>query len=130
MSQFKYWTVEKVVGTNLWEVDKPFIWLIDYDRKEWYAVTLEKGFRTDYGSIPRVLWMFLNPTKYNAYLIHDKLYATHYVTHLMTWVRKHISRLEADKILIQILEYEGATTLEKLVIYAWVRIGGWVWWNK
>lgn len=130
MSQFKYWTVEKVVGTNLWEVDKPFIWLIDYEKPSGWAVVLEKWFRTDYGSIPRVLWLFLSPTKYNAYLIHDKLYSTHYFTHIASWTKKSITRIEADKLLIKILEYEGASFFEKLFIYAGVRIGWFWWWNS
>ena len=129
MSQFKYGTVQKIVGTNLWEVDKPFIWLIDYDKPKGWMIVLEKWFRTDYGSIPRVLWWLFDKTKYNAYIVHDKLYATHYFIN-SSWEKKRISRIEADKLLIKILEYEGAWFFEKLFIYAGVRIGGFIWWNN
>lgn len=130
MSQFKYGTVQKIVWTNLWEVDKPFIWLIDYDKPNGWMVILEKWFRSDYGSFPRPIWWIFDKTRYNSYLVHDRLYATHYIEHLTTGKKKSITRKQADKILIEWLNYEWASTLEKIIIYIWVRIWWWVSWNN
>lgn len=125
--RFNSGTVEKIIGTNKWRVREPFYWYVDYEKKDW-AVFVEEWFVTDYWSIPKILQSFLNPTKYNAYIAHDKLYKTH-----LLWLDNYsalttIERKEADKILIDIMEYEWASTLEKMVVYIGVRLFGWIYW--
>lgn len=128
--QFKYWTVEKVVGTKLWTVKEPFHWLIDHDEPTGWAVIMREWFETDYWSIPRILWIFLNPTKYNAYLVHDRLYNAHFYENIETEEKKDITRLEADRLLIKVMEYEKATFLEKFFVYWWVRWWWWIAWKN
>ena len=66
-------TLKKEIGTNNWEVQSSFIWLINYNQKDGDKIIISKGFKTNFGSIPRLFWVFLNPTKYVSYILHDWL---------------------------------------------------------
>jgi hypothetical protein len=82
--------------------------------------TVPKGFKSDYGSIPRVLWWWLPPHQYRPeYLLHDMLYACELV-----------QREEADNILKMALKEAGANWFRRNIIYAGVRAGGWVVWKN
>lgn len=97
---------------------KPLIYTSLYSGQ----IFVPKGFKTDMASIPRLLWNLLPPigTYDKAAVLHDFLYAT--APHGM-------SRKEADVILNQAMEICGVGSFRRFIIYAGVRVGGWVPWN-
>ena len=105
------WYLLKKSWTNDWLVMKPFVWFLDYENRTW-KIQVPLGFRTDFGSIPQIFWIFFNPTRYVAYILHDYLYS---------WMT-HYSRKEADIILYQALKVEWMWFLKRYIIYLAVRI--------
>lgn len=124
--RLKNWSVTKISGTNYWIVDRPFFWLLDYEEKDGWVIVVEEGFKTNMGSIPRVLWAIFNPTAYNGYILHDWLYKSKMKYHIKNDEYEAMTRKEIDLMLIEILEYEGASFLEKFFIYLAVRLFGWL----
>lgn len=84
-------------------------------------VCVEAGFQTDYASTPRLLWQVLPPTgRYTkAAVIHDWLY-----TH------QGVTRAEADAVFYEAMEHLGVHWLTRRVMWAGVRLGGWVPWRR
>jgi hypothetical protein len=105
--------LSKIPWTSFWRVRENFWFYIDYENKE-KLVVIPKWFTTNMWSIPRLLWVFLNPTKYVSYILHD---------YIVSQIPKHWNRKQADLILIEWMNIEGASTIEKIVVYIWVRIG-------
>lgn len=112
--------LKKISGTNKWEVAEDFIFYIDYENRDWLVI-IPKWFITDMWSIPRILWIFLNPTKYISYVLHD---------FICSRIPKYWTRKQADIILIEWMNIEWASFFEKLFVYLWVRIWAFFWiWN-
>lgn len=128
MKRLKEGTVRKVSWSKYWIVQESFFWLLDYGEKYWWCVIAEKWFKTDYGSIPRILWWIFNPTKYNIYILHDAMYQEKVKFHIWESEYEVITREEADKILLEWLKYEWAWFIERYCIYIWVRIWWWIAW--
>ena len=103
------WLLKKLPWTKYFVVIEGFVWYIDYEKK-WWKIVVEKWTVTDMGSIPNFLP--LDKTKYIAYILHDKLMCS-----------KEYTRKQSDKILISAMNVEWASTLEKVIVYIWVRIG-------
>lgn len=123
----KNWSLIKIWWTKKWIIDKSFIYYIDREKKT-YFVEIEKWFETDFWSIPKILQNIFSPTKYISYLLHDKLYNSPIIFNWIT--EKFITRKQVDQILIAWLNIEWANFLEKICIYIWVRIWGWLFFNK
>lgn len=77
-----------------------------------FSIVIKKGFITDGGSIPDIFSNIIKQWGRNiiAFLVHDALYATHYV-----------DRRTADWILLEICEYSGTNWVERNAIYRSVR---------
>lgn len=84
-------------------------------------ITVPAGFKTDYASIPKLLWNILPPVgRYDrAAVIHDYLYQNNGVT-----------RLQADNVLLEAMRVLNVPAWQRGMIYSGVRIGGWVTWNR
>jgi len=106
--------LKKLPNTNLFEVRESFEWYIDYNNKKG-KIIVPVGLKTDFWSIPRFLWIFLNPTKYISFILHDYLYKT--------WL---YTRKQSDIILLEALTVEWASKLERIFIYIWVRVFWWI----
>jgi len=119
---FTNWLLEKQIWNDLWTVKKSFQWIIDYDTKS-YTIIVPIWFETDLGSIPKPLWIFFDKTKYVWFILHDYM-ISQVGKHIFSdkWV-KTITRKIADEILIEAMNYEWASSIEKFFIYIWVRIG-------
>jgi len=130
MEKLKNWTVSKISWTSLWKVEKSFYWLIDYYDMDQWMIIANKWFMTNYGSIPRILRPIFDPTRYNSYVLHDSAYGFHRAYSPILKRYSPITRKEADLALLEWLAYEWAGFWERLIIYFWVRVGGWVAWNK
>ncbi len=109
----KNWHLMKKSWTNDWLVMKPFVWFLDYNNRKW-KIEVPLGFITDFGSIPQLLWIFFNPTKFVSYILHDYLYSN-------PWL---LTRKECDIILIEALKIEWMWLLKRILIYLAVRLFG------
>jgi hypothetical protein len=80
-----------------------------------FHLNVKPGFPTDGGSIPKIFQNIISPLGCYllAFLVHDILYAGEFCT-----------RTEADWILLELLEYLGASWIRRNEIYSAVRIGG------
>ncbi len=85
------------------------------------TINVPIGFKTDFASVPRVLWTFIPRWgKYgNAAVIHDFLY----------WEQK-LSKEEADKIFLEAMYFLGVSTVKRKLIYYAVKYFGRCAWNK
>lgn len=90
------------------------------------SVVVPVQFVTDLASIPRGLWNILPPIGgYDeAAVIHDYLYKTGKV------LNRSIERGDADKTLLEAMEICGVGRFQRWTIYAGVRAGGWLTWNR
>lgn len=129
ISLHQEWSLIKKIGTWSFTIDKKFQWWLDYDNKR-DQVIVENWFETDFWSIPRILWLFFNPTKYIAYILHDQLYSDQYVLRGVDQMKRYITREEADQILFRALLVEWCSEIEAKFVYVGVRLGGWYRWNR
>ena len=107
-------TLRKINSTNRWVVQEPFVWYIDYfDHSKW-EVVIPAGYGTDFGTIPRLLQIFFNPTAHLAYVLHDYLYE-----------HQTFTREECDLILVDALLAEWMNKAWVLLVWLSVRAFGW-----
>lgn len=90
-------------------------------------ITVEKGFDTDYASVPRIFWAIYPPdgSYTDAAVIHDYLY----------WYQaaqpgKPITRVEADAVFLEAMTALGVPWHRRHILHKAVRVGGWVPWGK
>jgi hypothetical protein len=85
------------------------------------TIMVERGFVTDFASIPRLLWViFPKWGKYgNAAVIHDWLY----------WVQTR-SRKESDAIMLEAMGILRVSKITRHLIYRAVRVFGWWAWYR
>ena len=81
-----------------------------------YSFKVEKGYKTDLGSVPKLLWWIISPDDPQfivGFIIHDSLYG-----------ESNVTRFFADALLAYIGSLYGASYLKYLAIYYAVRLGG------
>jgi hypothetical protein len=105
---------------RLWELLKGFGYYTGNGADD-FLITVPAGFLTDFASVPRALWWLLPPWgKYGkAAVIHDYLYKT-----------KPWSRRRCDSIFLEGMKVLGVSWATRTTMYAAVRAGGWLAWNK
>ena len=116
ISLWHNWLLQKIPWTKNFIVHEEFIWYINYLNKTG-KIIVPYGFLTDFGSIPRWLWIFFDRTKYIAFILHDFLYSKE--------CKLDLTRKEKDLILLEALHIEWASFIEKGLIYLWARFWGW-----
>lgn len=94
-----------------WQLTAPLIYRSN-DR--W--VYVPRGFLTDFDSVPRVpgLHALVEGRAIKSAVIHDWLY------------HKHAGRAYADRVFLDAMQAEGVPRAMRWVIYAGVRIFGWI----
>lgn len=103
---------------RLWKVVAPFSYVsADPDHAR---VDVPAGETTDLASTPRFLWVFLPPEGEwtDASVVHDTVYT-----------QQKLPRLRCDQILREAMIDRGTGKITAAIIYAGVRVGGWVAWN-
>lgn len=128
-------------GRSLWKVLQP----LAYTTLAGDRIEIPAGFLTDLASIPRIFWNLLPPDGpwAEAAVVHDALYFTEGGAH--RWNGRRVitrkdsfgpaafawpySRAESDGILLQAMTDLGVPWLQRLAIYAGVRVGGWIGWG-
>ncbi len=112
---------------HMFELREPFRYLVNRSGMR-AIITVPAGFRTDFASIPRMLWPILPPHgKYSrAAVVHDYLYS----------IRGKASRAlpytraECDEIFLIAMAELGVSWATRWVMYLGVRLGGWWgWWG-
>ena len=100
----------RFIGGNSWELLAPLV----YHHKDG-RITVPKGFKTDFASIPRPFWAILSPTgKYApAAIIHDWMYANRIGT-----------RRRADQLFLHGMCDLGVSWVARNTIYSAVRVFG------
>ena len=85
------------------------------------TITVPAKFITDLASIPQLLWNILPPIgAYDAAaVVHDYLY-----------LNNGLNRKQADDVLNEAMSDLEVEAWKRYLIYAGVRVGGWVAWNK
>ena len=94
-------------------------------------ITVDAGFVTDGGSVPRILWPLYPPfgsDNDEAYVVHDFLYA-HAEDFTGDENGGHISREECDAVMLEIMEVKGFRRTGRLAVWSGVRLGGWWPWR-
>ena len=114
------WLLKKIPNSDLFEVRQEFVWYLDYDNKKEYVV-VPKWFRTNFWSIPRFLRFFFNPVDYVSYILHDYLYSKNSFICVWDYQGRQPTRKEVDYMLLEALNVEWAWTIEKALVYFWVR---------
>lgn len=115
----------RVVGRQKYVLHHPFV----YDSNLLGRIEIPAGITTDFASVPRILWRYLDPedtcVQYPG-LIHDQLYA---------WGGKlpdgrEYTRLQADQVFREAMEISGARWDQRVAAYNAVRLFGASHWNS
>lgn len=85
------------------------------------GLVVPPGFETDLASIPRILHAMIpvNGRHRAAAILHDWLYET-----------QLRSRAESDRLFLEAMADSGVRWTQRQVMYAGVRLGGWIAWSK
>lgn len=110
----KNWLLQKIPNTKNFITKSEFFWLVDYNDEFSEKIIVPKNFVTDFGSIPRFLWIFFDKTRFVSYILHDFLYSKKYC-----W---NLNRKESDKILKEALKVEWMWFFKRNLVYLWVRL--------
>ena len=108
-------------GKN-WILNEEFSYHVGH-KNSLEIITVPKGFKTDFASIPRIFWIFLIPTGKcgKASVIHDYLYRT----------TNHVyERKTVDDIFLESMKVLKVSYLQRKIIYYVVRLFGVFAWNK
>jgi len=110
--------IVRSVGDRTWELMEPF---------EWYGIIVPAGFITDFASIPRPFWSFINPAGRvkPASIPHDFLYSRQGKLDHTTLTRKR-----CDQIFLEIMVVIKMKWIKRHLAYRAVRIFGWISWNR
>lgn len=114
----------EVKGRNIYTLFEPFI----YDSNLLGRIEIGAGLKTNFASIPRLLWRYLDPEDpaiAYASVIHDALYS---------WGGKlpdgrEYTRQQADAVLREAMEISGARIDQRAAAYNAVRLFGSSHWN-
>lgn len=124
---FPFPLVLQHVGGRGYQLQQDFAYVTRAGR----VFTAPAGFITDGGSVPRILWPLYPPfgsDNDEAYVVHDYLYA-----HAETFEGNdngHLSRANADAVMLEIMEVKGFRTTGRRTVWSGVRAGGWVAWRR
>jgi hypothetical protein len=118
MKQFNGYVILKELDNGFWKLQDDFSY-----ENDCIKATVKSGFTTDGASIPKVLWGIVgNPLEDDLLkpaIIHDGLYA------LM-----QLPRPTCDKLLKDMLLFNGVSKVRAYFIYYAVRLAGGSYWGK
>ena len=104
------------LGTGQWKLLRPYsaVW-------RWGRIDVPTGFQTDLASIPRLARSIIPQigNQNGPSVVHDWCYRHHWKT-----------RALSDGLFLVGMRVAGVNWLRRNIIYAAVRAGGWVGWNK
>lgn len=103
---------------SVWTILQPLIYSSDVAKR---VFVVPEGEVTDFSSVPRMplAFMLTGDTGHSAAAVHDRLYRT-----------GEVSREMADKVFREALLVSGEPAWRAALMYAGVRLGGWIAWKK
>jgi len=105
-------------GEDVWKISVGFFFRDKFGIKHYVA----SGTITDGASIPHIFWPIVGHPRDTdigqAAAVHDVLYR-----------RGLVTRKRADEIMIEGMEYLGASWTKRKAVYYALRVGGWKAWN-
>ena len=106
-------------GDN-WKVEEPFY----YRDNKLGKITVDAGFITDFGSIPRPFWNIISPygKAGRGFVIHDQLYTFQVVN------GNKIKQKAADDCLMRMMTELKVSPFVRWMIYGHLRMWGWIAW--
>jgi len=119
MSEFRTDLQTQLLDSNgSWILLAPLVY---YSSLLCMTITVPKGFRTDYASVPRLplIYALFGDTSHKAAVIHDYLYAV-----------RRTTRAEADAIFREAAEASGVGFFRRNLMYYGVRLGGKLAWES
>lgn len=116
-------TLIKKIWTELFTVDKEFIWYLDFENKKEYII-VESWFVTDFASIPRIFRIFFNPSRYISSILHDKLRESRIIENT-NWLWRYCWKMEADMIYFSALRTEWVSLFVATSHFLWLFLWGW-----
>lgn len=98
-----------------------------YYTKRGHLIRIPKGFLCDLASIPRIFRPILsvNGDHREAAILHDWLYYKKGHAALSIFTRE-----ECDKLFLEAMLESGVSKAKSYLMFAGVRVGGWVAWNR
>lgn len=102
-------TVTKI-GERLWQVEREFTYYIGEENSNEF-VTVPKGFKTDFASVPRIFWRILPP---------DGMYTQASVLHDYMCITGLKSR--ADRVFYESMGVLGVSSWQRSIMFFAVRI--------
>lgn len=98
-------------------------------------ILVPSGFKTDFASVPRLLWPILPPIgKYTAAaVLHDWLYQhpqVFWVSQTESWHALDLNRQGCDAVFDEAMEVLEVSDWARRLMYRGVRLGGWMPWRK
>lgn len=120
MSSFTKPAIVRIEEPPFFIFEEEFVYYRTGDKND--IITVPKGFKTNFASIPRFLWSLLPPTgtRKNHYFksaaIHDLLYDL--------CCDYSCTRKEADKIMLEAMTAIGISKIVKYVLYYSARLFG------
>lgn len=101
------------------------VYPLAYESDRIGSFVVPAGFKTDFASIPRVLWNLLPPVgRYDAAaVLHDYLYQR-------PSGAPKVTRSIADHVLLEAMDTLRVILPARVAIFAGVRLGGWLVWNN
>lgn len=115
---------EAIDGIQRYELLSDFRYTSDLLKAD---ITVPVGFVTDFGSIPRPCWWYMDPEDpaiVFGSVVHDVLYK--YSGRLPNFPDRVFTRLEADSLLREAMKLCGARFDQYNIVFAAVRTGGWI----
>ena len=93
------------------------------------VVSVNKGFLTDFASVPEALWFWISPfgKHQEAALLHDKLYST---GGQLKGLKNFLTRKEADELFYEVMLKDGVNKVKAKLMKLGVRLFGWKYWKK
>jgi hypothetical protein len=95
-----------------------------YESHDWGTLWVPAGFETDFASIPRILWWYIDPEdpiiQYIS-VVHDYIYTR---SGSIPGSLLKFSRLDADRVLIEGMKYSGARIDQLVVVWVGTRLFG------
>lgn len=111
--------IGKFIGKNQWAVLNDF----RYHSPKYMTITVPKGFVSDGASIPSVLWGIIGSPWSgrfpSAAIIHDYLYFS-----------QRFTRAQSDEIFLEGMQLLGVNLFKRRLMFAAVRVFGWLCWKK
>lgn len=103
---------------SVWTILQPLIYESDVASQ---VFIVPEGFVTDFASVPRIPLAFLltGDSAHEAAVVHDYLYS-----------RDVVPRLLADRVFEEAAKVTGEPGWKSWLMYAGIRLGGWVAWNN